>query len=166
MSGYAPGVEITPTPPEPVPGGVLLGGMAQPLPPTDLVRNPLIPVFRDVLRRYGRITFVHVEPGELGDDRCGEVIATDDHAWIFLDGGGTVGEFTATVAHELSHLDHPEEDDDAVIESCAAELLIPLDEALAAITRDQIEAVARRHGVDSQLVRARVRTPAQPHRAN
>lgn len=131
--------------------------------PTGLPHHrPLITQLRDVLRTHRQITFMHVDAGQLGGDKYGEVIAVDDHAWIFLDDSCTGGEYVATLAHELTHLAHPDELDDAVIEWRAAELLIPLTEALAATTVEDIEAVALRHGVDSQMVRARGRTPPPP----
>lgn len=120
--------------------------------------NPLIAPFRSVLRTHRMIAFIYVEPGGLGGRRCGEVIVTPrDGAYVYLDDGCTDGEYTATIGHEIAHLADPHEQDETVIEGRAAAMLVPLHDAMTARTHDEIEAVARRHGVDPKLVRARVR---------
>ena len=117
--------------------------------------DPVFPLFLDVLRKHGRVSFV------LADDldgRCGMV--NFDQAVIVLDAGNDCGAMRSTIAHELGHLDCPECPDDE-IEQMTAERLVPLTDALAAAhaadSADMIRHVANRLGVDTQLVRARIR---------
>lgn len=127
-------------------------------PPTDRgPHDPVLPLFLDVLRARGHITFVLAD--NLGH-RCG--MAELDRSIIVLDAANTVAEHRATITHELVHLqcgECPEHE----VEQIAASILIPLEDALAAAATAgaDITDVAARLGVDEQLVRARIRSIPQ-----
>lgn len=114
--------------------------------------DPLFPLFLEVLRRKGHVTFLIAD---LGDD-CG--LVNKDRSAIVLDSGNDQAAMRATVAHELQHLACPDLPDEE-IERMAAEMLVPLPDALsAAQVRGGVRAVAERLGVDPQLVAARIRS--------
>lgn len=111
----------------------------------------LMPVFLDALRAHRQITFALAD--DLGP-HCG--LTNLDDAVVFLSAANTDGEMLATIGHELHHLACQDCPDDE-IEYMTAEVLVPLPDALAAITGD-VARVAARLGVDTALVRARIRT--------
>lgn len=111
--------------------------------------DPVIPVLLDVLEERRTVTLV------LADDLDGRCGFTDKHdAVIFLDRSNTLGEHRSTLVHELLHLAKPELAEDKV-EALTAELLVPLPDAMAAVTDADLCTVADSLGVDAQLVRAR-----------
>lgn len=114
--------------------------------------DPLLPLFLDVLRTRGHITFVLAE--DLGE-RCG--LAELDRSVVVLNGRNDTATQRATICHELLHLDCGECPEDEV-EQLAAEILVPLPAALSAIAGADIDQVAAVLGVDRQLVRARMRS--------
>lgn len=123
----------------------------QPPPPA---HDPVLPLFLDVLRDRGHVTFVLAD---LPADRCGMVEL--DKAVVVLDGRNTEAQHRATIAHELHHLacpDCPEHE----VEEMTAEILVPIADALAAAATAgaDLTQVAARLGVDPQLVRARIRS--------
>lgn len=125
---------------------------AQPHPDPD----PLLPLFLEVLRARGHVSFVLTDLG----DRCGMVEL--DKSIIVLDAANTTAAMRATICHELLHLhcdDCPEEE----IEDMTAGILVPLADALAAAADAgaDLTRVAARLGVDEQLVRARLRSIPQ-----
>lgn len=114
--------------------------------------DPLWPLFLDVLRHRGHVTFMVADLGEA----CG--IVNLDRSVIVLDRRNDQAVMRSTVGHELEHLDCPD-CPEAEIEQMTAELLVPLPEALAAAQLTVgVHAVADRLGVDPQLVRARIRS--------
>lgn len=118
--------------------------------PTGPAADPLFPLFLEVLRRKGHVTFLLAELG----DRCG--IVNKDRSVVVLDTGNDEAAMRATVAHEMHHLTCPECPDEE-IEQMTAELLVPLPDAMAAQMQG-VRSVAERLGVDPQLVAARIRT--------
>lgn len=111
--------------------------------------DPVLPVLLDVLEERRTITLV------LADDLDGRCGFTDKQdSVIFLDRANTLGEHRSTLVHELLHLARPELAEDK-IEALTAELLVPLPDALAAVTHADLHAVADSLGVDAQLVKAR-----------
>lgn len=114
--------------------------------------DPLLPLFLDVLRTRGHVTFVLAE--DLGE-RCG--LAELDRSVVVLNGRNDIATHRATICHELLHLDCDECPEDEV-EQMAAEILVPLPAALSAIAGADIDQVAAVLGVDRQLVRARMRS--------
>lgn len=128
----------------------------QPLPgrPNPDGVDPLLPLFLDVLRARGHVTFMLSE--SIGD-HCG--LAELDQSVIVLNERNDTATQRATICHELLHLDCGECPEDQV-EQMAAEILVPLHDALAARahTGANLATVAARLGVDPQLVRARIRS--------
>lgn len=117
-----------------------------PTPPPD----PMLPVLLEVLEERRYITLVLVDNL---DGRCG--LANKQDGTIFLSAENSVGEHRATLVHELLHLQRPELPDHK-IEALTAEMLVPLDHAIAATNGAGLHAVAATLGVDAQLVRARL----------
>lgn len=115
--------------------------------------HALLTTLLDALRARQQITLVLVP--DLGP-YCGRTNLHD--GVVFLDGRNSDAAQHATLTHELIHLACPEcpEDD---VERQAAELLVPLPDALAAQADGDLRAVAARLRVDEQLVRARLRAP-------
>lgn len=116
-----------------------------------MASDPLLHILIGALERRTMVTLV------LADDldgRCGLTNKTD--GVVFLDRHNTLGEMRATLAHELMHLLQPSWSEEKV-EATVSEILVPLPAALAAQRHGTYEEVARRLGVDAQLVRARLR---------
>lgn len=118
--------------------------------------DPLLPIFTAALRARRQLTFI-LAPS-LGR-HCG--LTNIDDAVIFLDESNTPGETRATIGHELLHLVHPDLAEHH-IEGLTAEALIPRHAALAAHRTGRHAEWARRLGVDTQLLRRRIR--GLPHR--
>lgn len=113
--------------------------------------DPLLPVLINVLRERRRLTFV------LEDDLAGHCGLTNlEDGVVYLEAANTFGEMRATIGHELHHLLDPDSPEHEV-EQLTAELLVPLPHALAAEANGDLAAVAEQLGVDTQLVRARLR---------
>lgn len=122
-------------------------------PPDPADRDPLLPVFMEALaaQRNRSITFVLVD--NLG--QCG--LTNLDAGVVYLSAQNSYGEMRSTIAHELYHLLCPDDCTEDDIEARAAELLVPLSEALAAQARGDMVAAAEQLGVDTALLRARLR---------
>lgn len=112
--------------------------------------DPVLPVFLQVLRERGTLTFILADLGT----RAG-IVALDKNV-IVLNETNTDGAHRATICHELLHL-HCGECPEHEIERMTAELLVPLPDALAAANTGDITRLADRLGVDPQLVRNRIR---------
>jgi hypothetical protein len=122
--------------------------------------DPLLPVLFDVLRDRGRVTLV------LAEDLAGHCGITNlEDGIVYLESSNTFGEMRATLGHELHHLLDPDCPEHKV-EEATAELLVPLNAALAAEAEGDIASAAEQLAVDPQLVRARLRAaeqrPAEP----
>lgn len=113
---------------------------------------PLLPMFLQVLRDFGSITFVLAD--DLGSKLCG--MTNLDTAVVYLSERNTDGEMLATIGHELAHLANPTASE-AAVELAAAMALIPACDALRAAATGDLRSVADQCGVDEQLVRARIR---------
>lgn len=113
---------------------------------------PLLPLFLQVLRDFGSITFVLAD--DLGTKLCG--MTNLDAAVIYLSERNTDGEMLATIGHELAHLADPTASEETVERAAAAALISEL-AALRAVTTGDLRSVAEQCGVDEQLVRARIR---------
>lgn len=122
--------------------------------PTPPSPDPVLPIFIEALRSRRAITFALADLG----NRAGLVDLQT--GTVFLSADCSLGEFRATIAHELHHLNCPECPEDEV-EQMTAELLVPLHDALIAQARGDLAEVAERLGVDVKLVRARMRGIAQ-----
>jgi Zn-dependent peptidase ImmA (M78 family) len=113
----------------------------------------MVPRFIAALRTRRKITFVLADRASLG----GNYGLTDlDEAVVFLDESNTLGEMRSTIAHELTHLTYPTSSEEEV-EAMAAEMLVPLADALEAHARNAIEETAERLMVDGRLILARIR---------
>lgn len=123
-------------------------------PTTSAAPDVMWPLFLDVLRKRGHVTFMLADLA----DQCGRVYF--DHSVVVLDRANDPAAMRSTTAHELQHLDCPDCDEDE-IEDRTARLLVPLPAALAAAQiHGGARAVADRLGVDPQLVHARIRSIA------
>jgi hypothetical protein len=133
-----------------------------------------VPIFFAALHSRRTITFVLTNSDTLEalaraaghDTRGGHYGLTDlEEAVIYLDEANTIGEMRATITHEIAHLTYPTWSDEAV-EAMAAELLVPLPDAIEAVAGGAIEEVAERLAVDGHLIRARLRAATgTPHTA-
>jgi hypothetical protein len=142
--------------------------------PSHLFDRPVVPLFFAALHSRRTITFVLTDSDTLEalaraaghDTRGGHYGLADlEEAVIYLDEANTTGEMRATITHEIAHLTYPTWSDEAV-EAMAAELLVPLPDAIEAVARGAIEEVAERLAVDGHLIRARIRAAAgTPHTA-